>query len=234
MRRVQLLFFLFSLISLPLFQQGNYQLLLKADDKMTSHDFSYWGEVKVKSADTSFYYALHSVTPDIINVTKPGSYTITCTSVFGDAIVKKVNVKKPSTKVKVKGMKSWYKPAPALINLSERMKNNDTLFIVYSTPYPNYYYEKIGVAKKDGKYYAIQYKGLTTDIFQTMQITEAQFAAVKKFELLSKELKAGNECLSPAVYTLELQKEIYNFTDRSCSWDGFNSLKGVLFMVISE
>ncbi|MFL5753406.1 MAG: hypothetical protein ACJ76F_08365 [Bacteroidia bacterium] len=222
---------LISLCTLTSYSQNNYSLKLITDDKLSAHSFSYWGEVRVKSADTSFYYSLHSVFPDVVNVNKPGTYTITCTSVFGDAISKTVKIKKPESKLKLKGMKSYYKAAPTLINLSERMKNNDTLFIVYSTGYPAFYYEKIGVAKKDGKYYAIQYQGLTTDIFQTMQINENQFKEVVKFEMLSKELKPSPSCSNPEFYTLELSREIYSFTDASCNWNGFNNLKSVLFIV---
>lgn len=211
--------------------QGNYQLQLKTDDKLSAHSFSYWGEVKIKSADTSFYYALHSTEPDVINLAKPGTYTVTCTSVFGDRITKTMKIKKAKTKLKLKGMSNWYKPSPKLINLSERMKNNDTLFIIHSTGYPAFSYEKLGVAKKDGKYYAIQYQGLTTDIFQTMQVTEGQFQEVVKFEMLSKELKPSPNCTQPEIYTLELNKESYSFTDNSCSWDGFNNIKAVLLRV---
>jgi hypothetical protein len=222
------------LISIPTlisYSQNTYSLKLITDDVQTAHSFSYWGEVKVKSADTSFYYSLHSITPDLISLNKPGTYTITCTSVFGDAITKTAKIKKPLSKLKLKGMKSYYKAAPTLINLSERMKNNDTLFVVYSTGYPVFYYEKLGVAKKDGKYYAIQYQGLTTDIFQSMQINENQFKEVMKFEMLSKELKPSSSCVNPEVYTLELSREIYSFTDASCNWNGFNNLKSVLFIV---
>ena len=57
------------LISISFFAhaQTSKKITLCTDDKITLHNFSFWLDVKVKSADTSFFYALHSNKKDVID-----------------------------------------------------------------------------------------------------------------------------------------------------------------------
>ena len=227
------LFIIFYFAPLALFQQSNnYALEIHTDDKSTLHGFSYWGEVKITSKDTSFYYALHSSNPDKIEGLKKGMYTVTCTSVFNHSVSKVVDLgKKKLSKIKFKGLQSYYKKAPEIINLSERIKNNDTLYIIFSSNHSGMIaYEKLGIVKKNGKIIAIQFKGLTSDIFQEAGIAEDQFKDVIKFELEAKKLKANPSCNNYETYSMELNGEIFSFVDKTCSWQGLNALKASLFV----
>ncbi len=219
------------LLPFSLFQQSNYSLLISTDDKPLENGFTYWTEVKISSKDTSFYYALHSRNPEKLEGLKAGSYTVTFTSVFNHSIVKIVELgRKKQTTVKVKGLKKYYTKAPELVNLSERLKDGDTLYIIYTSLNVGIAYEKIGITKKGSTYTALQFKGLTSDVFQDMQITGDQYTAVNKFELEAKKLKPNSNCNKAGLYTLALNQELYSFTDVSCTWHGLDNLKGVLFM----
>jgi hypothetical protein len=213
-------------------QKDKFQIQITADDKESIHGFSFWNEIKVVSKDTSFYYSLHSYTPDTVTITKKGIYTVSCKSVFNHSISKSVEIKKKGkTKIKLQGMRDFYKHAPEAINLTERVKNMDTLIIICSTGNPAISYSKIGIVKKDGKYIAMQFKGLTDDIFQVMQISDLQYAEVIKFEAIGKKLKPNPSCETPETYTIELNREIFSFVDTSCQWHGFDVLKAVLFIL---
>ncbi len=237
MNTINYLIAFFCFVPLALFQQNNtYTLELSTDDKPTVHGFSYWGEVKITSKDTSFYYALHSSKPDKIEGLKKGIYKVTCTSVFNHSVSLSIELgKKKVSKLKFKGLNSFYKKAPEIINLTERLKNNDTLYIVFSSNHSGILaYEKLGIAKKDGKYTAIQFKGLTSDVFQEMGITDAQFNQVIKFEFQAKKLISNPACYAPEIYTMELKGETFLFSDNTCSWKGLDNLKGSLFVQIGK
>ena len=237
MKKITPIVLLFFLLPLALFQQVNNRAIeIIADDKPTIHGFSYWGEVKISSKDTNFYYALHSNKPDIIGGLKPDVYTITFTSIFNKSVAKIVDLnKKKKCKVKFKGLNSFYKKAPEMIMLSERIKNNDTLYIIYSNNSSGAIeYEKLGITKKDGNYIALQFKGLTTDVFQEMGIVEAQYKQVVKFETQIKSFKKNPTCTSPSCYTIALNGEVISFKDESCYWKNLDFLKANLFMQISK
>ena len=224
-------------IFLFLFFSGKAQtkrvaLKIKADDKISAHGFSYWSELKITSADTSFYYSLHMQNPDIIPGLKQGEYTVALSSVFNTRIFKKVKLQKNTTSVKFTGLQNIYTKAISLVNLSEKIKLRDTLYIIFSTKGEAISYEKIGITKTLLGYTAIQYAGLTNDIFQTMQFNEGLYKYVNELETSCKKENApkAETARVAEVYSFELNNEISSFIVPG-NWGGLNRLKAVLFAV---
>ena len=225
-------FFLFFVSSLLQAQNKHVSLRIKADDKISMHNFSYWSELKITSADTSFYYSLHMQKPDKIVDLKPGEYTLRLSSVFNDRVYRKVNLQKKITSVKFTGLQKTYRKAPALLNLSENLKINDTLYIIFSTKGDAITYEKIGITKSVLGYTAIKYQGLTDEVFLIMQFAENVYKYVVALETLGKKENASKAVTSNVeeIYTLELNKEIESFSIAG-NWGGLSRLKAVLFAV---
>ncbi|MBK6835886.1 MAG: hypothetical protein IPG89_17110 [Bacteroidetes bacterium] len=173
------------------YSQTSKKITLCTDDKTTLHNFSFWLDVKVKSADTSFFYALHSNKKDVIEVLKEGKYTLTFNSIFGDKITKEIVIgKKAKYKLKVKGLNAMYGKVPTTNNFSDRLSNGDTLYFIYSTTGKDVALEKMAVTKlANGRYMAMLFKGLTNEVFMEYGCDENTFSVVKSTEKLLKEKK---------------------------------------------
>lgn len=227
-----LFLFLLSLSGPCIIAQGRISVSVMPDDKITMHGFCYWQNMEVRSKDTSFACKLHHASPDVIKNLQPGTYTFTAQSVFNGHLSKKVSISKKGSSVKLKGLATYYKRSDASTSLSEKIKMNDTLFVVYSSSSNENEKEKIGIAKTASGYTAIQYKGLGKDIFQTMQVKETAFAAVKKFEAEGKKSNSPKAETAPIaeIYTIALHKEIVSFIVPG-QWHGIDQLKAALFIV---
>ncbi len=213
------------------YSQTSKKITLCTDDKTTMHNFSFWLDVKVKSADTSFFYALHSNKKDVIEVLKEGKYTLTFNSIFGDKITKEIVIgKKAKYKLKVKGLNAMYGKVPTTNNFSDRLSNGDTLYFIYSTTGKDVALEKMAVTKlANGRYMAMLFKGLTNEVFMEYGCDENTFSVVKSTEKLLKEKKTGN--LAPDIYTYCLRNAYYSVTDPSCNFKALDRMKARLFLV---
>lgn len=230
MRFRTLLFFVF--VSAGLFaQQKRYTLKVKADDKISLHGFTYWSELKVSSKDTSFYYPLHAQNPDVLKGLKAGDYTVRIASVFDTRISKKVTLQKNAT-LKFSGLNKVYANVPQGINLSEKIKLNDTLHIVYSTKGNDITLEKIGITKGANGYTILRYQGLTNDIIANMLFQPEQLKYVTEFETTarSKNSPKAETALTAEVYSLELNRELETFVIPG-EWHGLDRLKAILFAI---
>lgn len=227
----KLLIILFSLISLLGYSQATKKITLKTDDKTTLHNFSFWLDVKVKSADTSFFYALHSNKKDVIEVLKEGKYTLTFNSIFGDKITKEIVIgPKAKYKLKVKGLNAMYGKVPTINNFSDKLNAGDTLYFIYSTTGSDIAFEKMAVTKlPNGRYKAMLFKGLTDEVFMEYGCDENTFSVVKSTEKLLKEKKTGN--LAPDIYTYCLRNAYYSIADPSCNLKALDRMKARLFLV---
>jgi hypothetical protein len=226
-------FFLFIALSFSIKAQTERVVMkIKSDDKISAHGFSYWSELKITSADTSFYYSLHMQNPDVIPNLKRGEYTVTLSSVFNTRLLEKVNLQKNTTSVKFTGLQNIYAKASPLTYLSDKIKLNDTLYIIFSTKGGSITYEKIGITKTPLGYVAMQYSGLTSDVFQTMQFKQGLYKYVIELEAACKKANAPKAETAPVaeVYTFELNKEINSFIIPGNS-NGFNLLKAILFAI---
>ena len=225
-------FFLFLFTPLLFSQSNAHSLLIKTDDKPSLHGFSYWQQIKVVSKDTSFTYRLHKGNPDEIKNLKAGTYKVAILSLFNHYISKKIVLNKKTPLIKFSGLSAYYvKPATAT-NLSQKLKLNDTLFIVYSNSKDESLKEKMGVTKTKLGYTVIQYKGITNEVFQEMMVNEATYQAVVKFETEGKKANSPKADTAPVAeaYSLELNKELVTFIVPG-QWDGYNNLKGILLLV---
>lgn len=225
-----LIIFLFF-ISVFGYSQATKKITLCTDDKTTLHNFSFWLDVKVKSADTSFFYALHSNKKDVIEVLKEGKYTLTFNSIFGDKITKEIVVgKKSKYKLKVKGLQATYGKIANTNMFSEKLNSGDTLYFIYSTTGHDITFEKMAVTKlPNGRYMAMLFKGLTDEIFMEYGCDEETFSVVKTTEKLLKEKKTGN--LAPDIYTYCLRNAYYSIADSSCNFKALDRMKSRLFLV---
>ena len=214
-------------------QTKRVELQIKTDDKISVHGFSYWKELKIKSADTFFIYSLHTKNPDVIPNLKPGNYTITVASVFNTYISKKVNLQKQSTLVKFSGLATTYHKAPESQNITEKIKLHDTLYIVYSTPRNEEDNAvKVAITKNSEGYMAILYEGLTNTVFAYQQFNSNSLKQVIDFETSGKKLNSpkAETTDNKEVYTIELNKEISSFIVPG-TWGGLNKLRAILFIV---
>lgn len=228
----RLLFLLILLASFPLFSQKRFTLSVRPDDKITMHGFCYWQEVLVLSKDTSFKAKLHRNNPDEIKNLKPGSYKLIARSLFNHRIVKKVTVSAKASDVKLKGLQSYYKRSGGEQNLSEKLKLNDTLYILYSSNADENVKEKIAITKiKDG-YKAIQYSGIGFEIVQEMTFKSEAYKQVVKFETEGKKANSPKAETAPKaeIYSIALNKEVVSFIVPG-EWEGLNKLKAVLFLI---
>jgi len=225
-----LIIFLFF-VSVLGYSQATKKITLCTDDKTTLHNFSFWLDVKVKSADTSFFYALHSNKKDVIEVLKEGKYTLTFNSIFGDKITKEIVVgKKSKYKLKVKGLQSTYGKIANTNMFSEKLNSGDTLYFIYSTTGSDITFEKMAVTKlPNGRYMAMLFKGLTDEIFMEYGCDEETFSVVKTTERLLKEKQVGN--FAPDIYTYCLRNAYYSIADPSCNFKALDRMKARLFLV---
>jgi hypothetical protein len=217
------------------YSQTSKKITLCTDDKTTMHNFSFWLDVKVKSADTSFFYALHSNKKDVIEVLKEGKYTLTFNSIFGDKITKEIVIgKKAKYKLKVKGLNAVYGKVPTRSNFSDKLNVNDTLYFIYTSqlierPFEKLF-EKMAVTKlPNGRYMAMLFKGLTDEVFMEYGFNEETFSVVKTTEKLLKEKKTGK--LAPDIYTYCLRNAYYSIADPSCNLKALDRMKARLFLV---
>lgn len=209
----------------------NKKVILKTDDKLSRHGFSFWFDVQVKSADTSFYYLLHSQKKDVFEVSKPGTYTLIFHSVFGHTHTQSFVVgDKKSVKVKVKGLAKAYSEVSTTMTLCDKMQANDTVYIISSTA-GAIEYEKLGVVKlADGRYKALQFVGLTTDVFQEFTVSANEFEQIINIEKNVKLLSIKSSC-APNVYTIMLRRQYYTTLDKSCLEKTIDLMKAVLFLI---
>lgn len=213
------------------YAQTSKKITLCTDDKTTLHNFSFWLDVKVKSADTSFFYALHSNKKDVIEVLKEGKYTLTFNSIFGDKITKEIVIgKKAKYKLKAKGLNAMYGKVPSINNFSDKLTAGDTLYFIYSTTGNDIAFEKMAVTKlANGRYSAMMFKGLTDEIFMEYGCNEETFSVVKSTEKQLKEKKSGK--LAPDIYTYCLRNAYYSIADPSCNFKALDIMKARLFLV---
>lgn len=221
-----------SLLSFSLFAQvKRCNLAVKTDAKISKHGFPYWQELQVASKDTAFTYRLHQAKPDVIKNLKAGAYQVTAVSLFNHRVSKKANLKKKGT-VKIKGLQSYYKPANSAVNLSEKLKEGDTLYILFSSNADENLKEKIAITRDKLGYKAIQYKGISNGVFQDMQFSDAYYQQVIKFEKEGRKAHApkGDTAPKAEFYTLVLNREMRAFTV-PLEWGGLSNLKALLFLV---
>ena len=232
MRKIIFSFCLIILYATFFSQNNSFSLQIKTDDKPSFHGFSYWQQIKVVSKDTSFTYRLHTANPDVIKNLKPGTYKIAVTSLFNHYIGKKIELNKKTPLIKFAGLSAYYIKTPATTNLSQKLKLNDTLFIIYSNTQNESAKEKMGITKTKIGYTVIQYTGISNEVFQEMGINEATYKAVIKFETEGKKNNSPKAETAPVagIYSVELNKELTTFIVPG-QWDGFNNLKGILLLV---
>lgn len=227
-------FFLLLVFSFSVKAQTNrVELQVKADDKISVHGFSYWKELKIKSADTSFNYPLHIKNPDVIPNLKTGNYTVTLVSVFNTQISKKITLQKKTTLLKFTGLATTFHKALDTPNLTEKIKLHDTLYIIYNTPRNEENNTvKLAITKTNEGFTAILYEGLTSAVFSTMQFKPDLYKHVVDFETSGKKLNSpkAETTDNKEVYTIELNKEITSFIIPG-TWGGVDKLRAILFIV---
>src|ERR1700756_929547 len=214
-------------------QTKRVELQIKADDKISVHGFSYWKELIIKSADTLFTYPLHIKNPDIIPNLKTGNYMIIVVSVFNTQVHKKVNLQKKTTLVKFEGLADKYHKAADTLNITEKIKLHDTLYIIYNTSRNDENnYVKLAVTKNKDGYAAILYEGLTNSILTNQQFNADLYKKVIEFEISGKkESSRKTETTdNKETYTIELNKEITSFIIPG-TWGGLDKLRAILFIV---
>jgi len=214
-------------------QTKRVELQVKTDDKISAHGFSYWQQLNIKSADTSFSISLHKKNPDVISNLKAGNYTVSTTSVFNNHVSKKVSLQKKSTLLKLTGLSATYHKTLDNILISDKIKLNDTLYIIYNTSRNDENNNvKIGIAKTSTGFTAILYEGLTSTIFTTMLCPKDLYKNVIEFETSAKKSNSpkAETTDNKEVYTIELNKEINTFIIPG-TWQGLDKLRAVLFAV---
>jgi hypothetical protein len=230
------LFFAFCLccFSFLSFSQNNLlSLQIKTDDKPSLHGFSYWQHIKVVSKDTSFVYHLHTGNPDVIANLKPGTYKVAVSSIFNHYISKKIGLNKKTPLLKFSGLAAYYFKPKTNANLSEKLKLNDTLFVVYSNTQDENAKEKIAITKTQNGYTAIQYAGISNEVVHYMMISAETYKKfVPKFETEGKKNNSPKAETAPLanICSIELNKELVTFIIPG-KWDGFDNLKAPLFVV---
>lgn len=221
-----------SLLSITLCAQvKRCNLTIKTDAKISKHGFPYWQELQIVSKDTSFTYRLHQANPDVIKKLKPGSYQVAAVSLFNHRVSRKVNLKKKGT-VKIKGLQSYYKFAGTAASLSGKLKEGDTLYILFSSNASEDLKEKIAITRDKLGYKAIQYKGISNEVFQDMQFRDEYYQQVIKFEKEAAKAHApkGETAPKAEFYTLVLKREMRTFIV-PVEWGGLSNLKALLFLV---
>ena len=150
-----------------LFSQKSFSLQLKTDDKTSVHGISYWKDVKIIGADTIILLNSDELPEKKITGLKKGTYTIIFISLFGQQITKRVSVNS-DTFVKAKLEKLNKKISPLVF--SSKIKKGDTLYIIHNATgkIPG---DKIAVTNSGGKYFAINYKGLSSEIVIKREIS---------------------------------------------------------------
>ncbi|MGZ3863603.1 MAG: hypothetical protein ACXVPN_09290 [Bacteroidia bacterium] len=228
------IFFFLSVLVSGTFMAQNSRctLQVKTDDKPSLHGFSYWQHIKVVSKDTSFVYRLHTSNPDAIPNLKPGSYKVAVVSIFNHYLSKKVELNSSSPVIKYNGLVTYYQKPKAAGNLCEKIKPGDTLFVICSNTANENEKEKLAVTKTKLGYTAVQYKGITNEIVQTMMLKEEAYKALVKFETEGKKANSPKAETAPSaeVCTIELNRgtEVFIVPGK---WDGYNNLKAVLFAI---
>lgn len=216
-----------------LFSQNNrFSLQIKSDDKPTLHGFSYWRNIKITSKDTSFSSSLHRANPDVFKNLKGGTYSITVSSLFNHHVSKKIELNKKTRLIKISGLCSFYIKTNETTSLSEKIKLGDTLYIIFSANQNENLKEKLAVTKTKTGYAMMQYKGVSNEVFQEMQINENTYKAIIKFENDGKKANSPKGETAPVaeIYTIELNKEITTFIVPG-EWHGIDNLKGILLAV---
>src|ERR1700758_1734395 len=132
MQKILPFFFLILFCNQVFAQDNTFSLEIKTDDKPSQHGFSYWQQIKLVSKDTSFTYQLHTSTPDVIKNLKGGTYKIAVSSMFNHYVSKKIVLNKKTPALKFSGLSTYYVKPKTNTLLSEKLKLNDTLFIIYS------------------------------------------------------------------------------------------------------
>jgi hypothetical protein len=228
------LFLIFCVISFSAISQiKRVDLQVKTDDKISAHGFSYWQELKIKSTDTSFSLPLHKKNPDVISNLKAGNYTVSVTSVFNTQVDKKINLHKKITLLKFTGLTTIYNKAPDNVSISEQIKLNDTLYIIYNTSRNDENNNvKIGIAKTNTGFTAILFEGLSPKVFSTMQQPKDLYKYVVEFETSAKKTNTiqAETTDNKEVYTIELNKKINSFIIPG-TWQGLDKLRAILFAV---
>ncbi len=230
---MRLFFILFVISFSAISQTKRVELQIKTDDKISVHGFSYWQQVNIKSVDTSFSLSLHKKNPDVISNLKAGNYTVSVTSVFNTQVSKKVSLQKKTTLLKFTGLSSIYHKEVENINLAEKIKLNDTLYIIYNTSRNDENNNvKIGITKTSTGFTALLYEGLTATIFSSMQHPKDLYKYVVEFETSARKANSpkAETTDNKEVYTIELNKSINTFIIPG-AWQGLDKLRGILFAI---
>ncbi len=215
-------------------QNNNYSLVITTDEVQPPGALYTWNEVLIQSKDTSFYYTLHNRTPDKIEGLKKGKYTVRLLSLFHHQLIKEVTLSdKKEITLAFSGAAKFYKTSKNSVKLSDKLSGNDTLFVAYTSLNLGETFEKLGFVKTGaGVYKVIQYKGISRNIQQELEINEQQIQALKKFEADLKKLKPKKDCPHNGTYTITFQKQWLVIRDASCSsWQGLNDLKASVLFV---
>ena len=224
--------FLFLISVSILAQTKRVELQVKTDDKISAHGFSYWQQLHIKSADTSFSIFLHKKNPDIISNLKAGNYIVSAVSVFNTHIDKKISLQKKITPIKITGLANVYHKETETTNLTEKIKLNDTLYIIYSSPRDINAPIKLGITKTNTGFTALLYEGLTAKVFSSMQCPNDLYKYVVEFETLAKKTNSpkAETTDNKEIYTIELNKAINTFIIPG-TWQGLDKLRAILFAV---
>ena len=230
MKFFSILFFLsFSLLA----QTQRVELQVKTDDKISAHGFSFWQQLNIKSADTSFSLPLHKKNPDVVSNLKTGNYIVSVTSVFNHHASKKINLQKKSTLVKLTGLSAVYHKEEGVINLTEKIKLNDTLYILYNTSRNDENNNvKLGITKTNTGFTAILYEGLSPMVFSTMLCPNDLYKNVIEFEKAAKNANSpkAETTDNKEVYTIELNKAYHSYIIPG-TWQGLDKLRAILFAI---
>jgi hypothetical protein len=168
----------------------------------------------------------------VIRALRPGSYQLTAVSLFNHRVSKKVAVGKKNIAAKMKGLQAYYTRAAYGVSLSEKLKENDTLYILFNSSADENVKEKIAITKNKLGYKAIQYQGISRQVYQEMQFKDDFYRQVIRFEQEGKKANSPRAETAPKaeIYTLALNREIVSFIVPG-EWGGLNNLKALLFLV---
>ncbi len=225
---ITFLFFLFPLFSkaLPVFDLNVY-----TGEKIAIHGFYYWNQINIASNDTNISATVSSAKTNFCSL-KPGDYTITITSRFGNIVrySKKLGAKRVE-EIKIKSVPKFYSKSTAPYKLVSLMKLGDTLHVLYSVSgNPLFFPERIMIVKIDKGIKCYLYTGKEQKLEDEMNWTDVKMKFLADWENSSKNIvlpKAA--CTTISSYTIMLNKKYYSYNDYSCSWNGFYKLKKDLF-----
>ena len=224
----RLLVFLFICIGLFQIDYAQKAISLKTDDKISVHGFSYWSAAEISGKDTSFSYALHSHNQDLLPSLKPGTYQINLLSVFNTRVHQTLLVDAKTDQVRFKGLEKKFHKLAKTENLCDKLKLNDTLFIISNSLNDPENKTKLGITKTIYGYTALLFEGISNQIFSTMQFKNDLYTQVTDFEKSGKKASVKG-ALATEACSIELKGELLSFT--TTKWAGMEKLRLILFAV---